>query len=45
VKHQLIKDKLDVGADYVLSRSTGKINVDSGAPGAEFPDRKRISIR
>ncbi len=40
VKHQLIKDKLDVGADYVLSRSTGKVNVDSGAPGADFPDLK-----
>ena len=40
VKHQLIKDKLDVGADYVLSRSTGKVNVDTGAPGAEFPNLK-----
>jgi len=40
VKHQLIKDKLDVGADYVLSRSTGKVNVDNGAPGGDFPDLK-----
>jgi MtrB/PioB family decaheme-associated outer membrane protein len=40
VKHQLIKDKLDVGADYVLSRSTGKVNVDNGTPGADFPDLK-----
>jgi MtrB/PioB family decaheme-associated outer membrane protein len=40
VKHQLIKDKLDVGADYVLSRSTGKVNVDASAPGADFPDLK-----
>ncbi len=40
VKHQLIKDKLDVGADYVLARSTGKISVETGAPGAAFPDLK-----
>jgi MtrB/PioB family decaheme-associated outer membrane protein len=40
VKHQLLKDRLDVGADYVLSRSTGKVNVDNGAPGGNFPDLK-----
>jgi len=40
VKHQFIKDKLDVGADYVMSRSTGKIDVETGAPGGEFPDLK-----
>ena len=40
-KHQLIKDKLDVGADYVLSRSTGKVNVDNNtASGGDFPDLK-----
>lgn len=36
VKHQLIKDKLDVGADYVLSRSTGEVKV----AGTDFPDLK-----
>lgn len=40
VKHQMIKDKLDVGADYVLSRSTGEVVVKTGAPGADFPDLK-----
>jgi len=40
VKHQLIKDKLDIGADYVFSRSTGEVNVDNGAPGGDFPDLK-----
>ena len=40
VKHHLIKDKLDVGADYVLSRSTGKVNVDNGTPDGDFPDLK-----
>jgi MtrB/PioB family decaheme-associated outer membrane protein len=34
VKHQLIENKLDVGADYALSRSTGKITVDND----QFPD-------
>jgi MtrB/PioB family decaheme-associated outer membrane protein len=38
VKHQLIKDKLDVGVDYMLSRSTGEVSVDDGTPGADFPD-------
>jgi MtrB/PioB family decaheme-associated outer membrane protein len=40
VKHQLIKDKLDVGADYVLSRSTGKVDVQTGGPDSKFPDLK-----
>jgi MtrB/PioB family decaheme-associated outer membrane protein len=40
VKHQLIKNKLDVGADYVLTRSTGKIKVVTGAPNPDFPDLK-----
>lgn len=40
VKHQLIKDKLDVGADYVWSRSTGEIAVDNGSSPADFPDLK-----
>jgi MtrB/PioB family decaheme-associated outer membrane protein len=40
VKHQLIKDKLDVGADFVMSRSTGQVDVQTGAPDGEFPDLK-----
>ena len=36
--HKLIDGKLDVGIDYVLTNSTGKINVNAGAPGSEFPD-------
>jgi MtrB/PioB family decaheme-associated outer membrane protein len=40
VKHQLIEDKLDVGADYVWSRSTGEIRVDNGSSPADFPDLK-----
>lgn len=40
VKHQLIKDKLDVGADYVLSRSSGAVDVQTGAPNGNFPDLK-----
>lgn len=40
VKHQLIKDKLNVGADFVMSRSTGEVDVQTGAPGGEFPDLK-----
>ena len=35
-----MQHKLIVGADYVLSRSTGKISVETGAPGADFPDLK-----
>jgi MtrB/PioB family decaheme-associated outer membrane protein len=34
VKHQLIENKLDVGVDYVLSRSTGEVRVDND----DFPD-------
>ncbi len=40
LKHQLIKDKLDVGADYVWSRSTGEITVDAGSSPGDFPDLK-----
>jgi len=40
VKHQLIQDKVDVGADYTLSHSTGEVSVVTGAPGADFPDLK-----
>lgn len=36
--HQLIEDKLDVGLDYVLSNSTGKISVSTAVPAAGFPE-------
>jgi len=39
VKHQLIKDRLDVGADYVMNRSTGEISIVSGTL-SSFPDLK-----
>jgi MtrB/PioB family decaheme-associated outer membrane protein len=39
VKHQLIKDRLDVGADFVTNRSTGEISIISG-PISNFPDLK-----
>lgn len=38
VTYQVIKDKLDIGADYTISKSDGEITVDSGAPDPEFPD-------
>ncbi|MDH5473361.1 MAG: MtrB/PioB family decaheme-associated outer membrane protein [Gammaproteobacteria bacterium] len=37
IKHQLIEDKLDIGADYVLSHSSGKLTVSNGAAD-EFPE-------
>jgi len=40
VQSQLIEDKLDAGADYVMSRSTGKVNVDAGVVGGTFPELK-----
>ena len=40
VKHELVKDKLDIGADYVLSRSTGEISVNTVASDSAFPDLK-----
>jgi MtrB/PioB family decaheme-associated outer membrane protein len=40
VKHQLVRNRLDIGADYVLSRSTGKVAVNTGSPGGRFPDLK-----
>jgi MtrB/PioB family decaheme-associated outer membrane protein len=36
-KHQLMEDKLDVGVDYVISQSTGKIHITS-ATSEDFPD-------
>lgn len=38
VKHKLIPEKLDVGADYVLSQSIGKMRVRTGTPQYFFPD-------
>ena len=40
VKHQMMVDKLDIGADYVVTRSTGKVSVNTGAPAPGFPDLK-----
>ncbi len=37
MKHQLIVDKLDVGADYSVSRARGEITVTSGVA-TPFPD-------
>lgn len=37
VKHRLISDKLDVGADYSISRARGEITVTSGVA-TPFPD-------
>ena len=37
VKHQLISDKLDVGADYSISRARGDITVTSGVA-TPFPE-------
>lgn len=34
ITHQLIENKLGIGADYVMSRSSGKINVSGG----DYPD-------
>jgi MtrB/PioB family decaheme-associated outer membrane protein len=38
VTYQVIKDKLDIGADYTVSKSDGDVTVKSGAPDSEFPD-------
>jgi len=42
VKHTIIKNKLDVGADYVYAKSTGKIDVSTGSAltSAPLPDLK-----
>ena len=40
MKYQLIRHKLNIGADYVLSHSVGKISIETGAAGADFPDLK-----
>jgi opacity protein-like surface antigen len=38
VKHALTKYKLDVGADYTVTRSQGAISVNTGAADPAFPD-------
>jgi len=38
VKHMVMENKFDIGADYTISRSKGRISVDPGAPAATFPD-------
>ena len=37
VKHAAIKDKLDIGADYSVTRSRSEINVNTGAGNPAFP--------
>ena len=37
VKHAAIKDKLDIGADYTISRSRSDIAVNTGALNSGFP--------
>ena len=38
VKHAAIKDKLDIGADYTVSRSSSDISVNTGASNPAFPN-------
>jgi MtrB/PioB family decaheme-associated outer membrane protein len=38
VKHMVMENKFDIGADYTTSRSKGRITVDTGVPTATFPD-------
>ncbi|MFH1604220.1 MAG: MtrB/PioB family decaheme-associated outer membrane protein [Pseudomonadota bacterium] len=38
LKHVAIKDKLDIGADYGTSRSTGEVSIYTGAPYPPFPN-------
>ncbi len=40
VKHVLMENKLDVGADYTVSQSRGEITVTPAVPGPPFPDLK-----
>ena len=37
VKHAAIKDKLDIGADFIISRSHSEITVNTGAANSAFP--------
>jgi predicted porin len=38
VKHTLLLNKLDIGADYTNSHSRGEVVVNAGAPDPAFPD-------
>jgi len=38
LKHAAIKDKLDLGADYVIARTTSEISVNAGAGDTPFPN-------
>jgi MtrB/PioB family decaheme-associated outer membrane protein len=37
LKHAAIKDKLDIGADYTMSRTKGDVNVNAGVSDPGFP--------
>ncbi|MGI9304345.1 MAG: MtrB/PioB family decaheme-associated outer membrane protein [Gammaproteobacteria bacterium] len=39
-RHALVKNKVDIGADYAYVRSRGEITVGTGAPDPPFPDLK-----
>jgi MtrB/PioB family decaheme-associated outer membrane protein len=36
--YQVIEDKLDIGADYTVSKSDGEVTVKNGASDSDFPD-------
>lgn len=38
VRHEAIKDRLDIGADYTVTRSTGEIDVNAPAGESGFPN-------
>jgi MtrB/PioB family decaheme-associated outer membrane protein len=38
VRHAAIKDKLDLGADYTLTRTRGELRLATAAPAPGFPD-------
>ena len=38
VKHAAIKDKLDIGADYGITRARSEINVNTGVSNPAFPE-------
>lgn len=38
IKRAVMKNKMDIGADYSLSRSRGKVTVTTGSPDPPFPD-------
>ena len=40
LKRSILRGKMTVGGDYLLSHSIGKTSIDSGAVGGDFPDLK-----